>query len=115
MPSRQQYQGVPDREKGWGGWERGREARACFDTTMYMITWHRSAKRRKQNSVVISLYERLILKSGPADHKSDRSTFKELPYLVMTSFIYTAFALMYQLEGEFYADGKLFESNDYTT
>ena len=71
-----------------GGW--GREARGCFDTTMYMITWHGSAKRRKQNSVVISLYERLILKSGPADHKSDRSTFKELPYLVITSFIYTA-------------------------
>lgn len=99
----------------WIGRKGGREARGCFDTTMYMITWHRSAKRRKQNSVVISLYERLILKSGPADHKSDRSTFKELPYLVMTSFIYTAFALMYQLEGEFYADGKLFESNDYTT
>lgn len=99
MPGRQQYEGVIGR-KG------GREARGCFDTTMYMITWHGSAKRRKQNSVVISLYERLILKSGPADHNSDRSTFKELPYLVMTSSIYTAFPLMYQ--GEFYADGKLF-------
>ena len=57
----------------------------------------------------------MIPKCGPADLKSDRSTFEELSYTPLVnllSFIYTAF-MMYQVQ--FNTDGKLIESNNSTT